>query len=452
MAEAFSAAFLVSVEAALAWALASAPRRVRDARLAAPLAGSLAAGVALGVASSLLAAARGVTPADMAIPLARVRPLAALALLGAVLAARRSGGAEAPSRLPRGVAEAALAGGLLFCFPEAVALGTALRDLAVLAGGWRGIALAALAGSAAAAALGAALARMGARAAPAGLAPAAALAGIFALKLGGIAASAVGLPGLAAGFTAAAAGMVHDGLHLAFVLLQLPDHPFLRDEVYQLILLALDPLPHAVLAAAALALPLALAWRARARQPPPAPAPGLRLPEQRVFRAALRRRARLDGAAFAASIALVALAVASAHARSDEPYEPAPEPVVDDGRGFVVVPLGGLAGGADDGRMHKYVWSYGGHAVTFFTVRGPGGALVAALDACEVCAPKGYAQLGRGYVLCKHCKTPIPVGAVGRAGGCNPIPLPSARVRGSVLRIRAAELREQHERAVRGKG
>lgn len=449
MGEAFTAAFLVSAEAALACALACAPRRVREARLAGPLAASLAAGIAVGVATALLAAARGVAAADVAIPLARVRHLAALALLAAVIAARKG---RAEGRLPRGVAEAALAGGVLFTLPEAVGLGAALRDLAVLAGGWRGVALAAAAGIAAAAALGAGLTWLGARAAPAGVAPAAALAALFALKLAGIAASAVALPALAAGFIAAAAGAVHDGLHLAFVLLQLPDHPFLRDEVYQLILALLDPLPHALLAGAALCLPLAIAWRARATERPPPPAAGLRPPEQRVARAGLRQRTRLDAAAFAASIAAVALAVASAQARGDAPYEPLPEPVVDDGRGSVLVPLGGLAGGAEDARMRKYVWSSGGHAVTFFTVRGPGGALLAALDACEVCQPKGYAQLGTGYVFCKHCKTPIPAATVGRGGGCNPIPLPSARVRGSVLRISASELREQHERAQRGKG
>jgi FtrD-like iron-sulfur protein len=453
MAEAFTAAFLVSAEAALAWALAAAPRRVRRARLAGPLAGSLAAGLLVGVATAVAAAGRGLPAADLLAPLGRLRHLAALALLGAVVASSRAGAApESAARPPRGAAELALVGGLLWGLPEAAALGGTLRDLAVLAGGWLGVALAALGGAAAAAALGAGLGRLAARFAPAGLAPSAALAALFALKLAGMGAAAVGLPSLAAGFTAAAARAVHDGLHLGFVLLELPDHPYLRDEVYQLILLLLEPLPHAVLAAAALALPLAIAWRARARRPPPAPSPELRPPERRLLRAALRRAARLDGAAFAASTAAVALAVLSAQAHGDEPYEPVPEPVVDDGRGSVLVPIRGLAGGADDGRMHKYVWSSAGHAVTFFTVRKPNGALAVALDACEICQPKGYAQLGASHVFCKYCKTPIPAATVGQGGGCNPVPLPSARLTGSVLRIPVSELRAQHERVTRGKG
>jgi hypothetical protein len=450
MGEAFTAAFLVSLEAALAWALAAAPPRVRRARLAAPLAGSLAAGLAVGVATAGLAAARGVPAADLALPLARVRPLAALALLAASIAARRARPGDDGAPLPRGAVDALLAAGLAFALPEAVALGGALRDLAVLAGRWRGVALAAAGGAAAAAAIGAVAGRAGARLLPFGLGPAAAFAALFGLKLAGIGAAAVGLPPLAAAFTAAATRLVHDGLHLAFVLLQLPDHPYLRDEAYQLILLALDPLPHAALAAAALAIPLALAWRARAARPAPE-APGARPPERRALRASARRAARADGAAFAASVLCVVVSVGAARARGDAPYDPAPEPVVDDGAGSVLVPLRGAAGGADDARMHKYVWSSGGHAVTFFTVRKPGGALAVALDACEVCRPKGYAQLGAAYVFCKYCRTPIPVGTVGNAGGCNPVPLPSARVLGPVLRISAAELRAQWERAGRGK-
>lgn len=98
--------------------------------------------------------------------------------------------------------------------------------------------------------------------------------------------------------------------------------------------------------------------------------------------------------------------------------------------------------------MKKYVWSYAGHVVPFFTVRRPDGSLAVALDLCEICQPKGYAQLGAGHVFCKYCKTPIPVATVGEPGGCNPIPLPAARVQGSALRIPTAELRARYERAL----
>jgi uncharacterized membrane protein len=83
--------------------------------------------------------------------------------------------------------------------------------------------------------------------------------------------------------------------------------------------------------------------------------------------------------------------------------------------------------------MRKWVYSAGAHAVTFFTIRRPDGAVVAALDVCDICQPKGYAQMGAGYVFCKYCKTPIPSSTVGQPGGCNPIPLPEAAMDGGML-------------------
>jgi uncharacterized membrane protein len=90
--------------------------------------------------------------------------------------------------------------------------------------------------------------------------------------------------------------------------------------------------------------------------------------------------------------------------------------------------------------MRKYVWSYAGHLVPFFTVRRPDGSLAVALDLCEICQPKGYAQMGRGYVFCKYCKTPIPADTVGQPGGCNPVPLPEAAAKGSLLVVPRAAL------------
>ncbi len=112
---------------------------------------------------------------------------------------------------------------------------------------------------------------------------------------------------------------------------------------------------------------------------------------------------------------------------------------MDDGAGSVVVPLGGPLAGAGE-RMRKWVYSAGGHAVVFFTVRRSDGSLAAALDLCEICQPKGYSQMGPGYVFCNYCKAPIPAGTVGQPGGCNPIPLPGAVLSGSVLLVPREEL------------
>ncbi len=448
MHEAFVATFLVAGEAAIAFALAGPLLRAAGLeRARRPLAVSLGFGLALAAVTMAAAEARGVPAADLAVLAARFRQLYALALAVMALLLRASeGGTAGPARPARPVRRAAaelalLAFGLLWAAPEGAALGSALRELAVLRRAVVPISLGAALGALAATALGtaltAALRRVGATAA---LPPSAALALLFALKLSGPAAAAVDATPLAASLTAAVSRLLHDAMHMGFVFLQIPDHPFLRDGAYQLILVFFDPLPHAALAAVLLALPLAAAWVSFARRPAPPMAEGVRLPERRLVRATFLRRGRVAGVAFAAAIALAMGAVGAAHARNDELYEPVPEPAVDDGHGWVVVPLqtGPRPPGGE--RMRKWIYTGGGHAVTFMAVRRPDGVLAIALDLCDICQPKGYAQLGTGYVFCKYCKTPIPAGAVGQRGGCNPIPLPAAIVDGALLRIPVADL------------
>ena len=448
MGDAFRSSLLVAVDAALAAALIWAAARARAPRLAWPLAASVAVGLLAGLVISAVAAARGLGASDLALPLLRLRHLHALAILGgAFLLRRHEDGSASGAR--RSLAEwLALSLGLGMALPSAVALGGLLRDQAVLAGAWRGVAAASALGVVAGGAAGLGAARLAARLGVGRALPlSAVLALLFALEMVGVGASGAQLPPLGQGLTSVAGRIVHDGLHVAFVFLQLPDHPYLRDGVYQAILLLLDPVPHAIATALLAGAPIALAWRAFARLPRAAPPPDTRPPQRRIAAAAQRRRGRLAGLAFALALCGVFAAVAGAQASATDLYDPLPEPVADDGRGTVIVPLGGPMGGSD-GRMRKYAWSYGGRVVTFFTVRRPDGSLVAALDLCEVCQPKGYAQLGRRYVFCKYCRTPIPVETVGVAGGCNPVPLPFARVRGAVLAIPAAELRARFERAL----
>jgi hypothetical protein len=433
--DALLAALAVAFEPALAGALAWAVARTIRPRLAPALAAAPLAGLLAGVAAGALAAARGASPADLAVPLSRLRQLVVLALLAGAFLARRP---RAPRWWAGGAIDAALLGlAALLAVGEGAGLAALLRDQATLAGGSRAIALGAAGGLAAAAAAGAVVAAVLARAgAGGGVSAAAALALVAALKLAGPAAHAAQLTSVAVALTGVVGRMIHDGLHLAFVALQLPDHPFLREPVYQLILAFLDPLPHAIVAAVVLAAPLAAAWAADLRRSSPALPPDTRRPEARLARAAFRRRALATSAAFAVAVLVTGGAVIAAHARAGALYDPVPEPVVDDGRGAVVVPL--ERGG--DTRLRKWVWTGGGPAVTFFAVRRTDGSLAVALDLCEICQPKGYAQLGPGYVFCKHCSTPIPLGTVGQPGGCNPIPLASARVDAGVLRISTDEL------------
>jgi len=305
----------------------------------------------------------------------------------------------------------------------------------VLRGAVAPIALAAAGGLLAAALLGGAAATAWSRAGVGRhLGPAGVLSLPLGLELVGIAATAVGAHTLPLAVTGGISRAVHDAVHLVFVMLQVPDHAYLEDWAYQLILEFLEPAVHAALAALVVAAPLGAAWRAFARRPPPAIPAGARAPARRGVRARFLRASRLGALPFAAAILLSSAAIWSARVQGDELYDPLPEPVVDDGAGRVVVPLGGPLAGSGD-RMRKWVYSAGGRAIVFFTVRRPDGTLAAALDLCEICQPKGYSQMGTGYVFCNYCKTPIPSGTVGQPGGCNPIPIPGAVLSGSTLLV-----------------
>lgn len=438
MGEALSIAFCVGLEGAIAAALVAAlvaggPLR----RLAVPFAAAVAAGLAAGCALGLRALSRGLAPAELAPLLQRTEGLYAVALAALVLLARGRSAEELAASRWRATAETlALAAGVLVLLPEGGALPARLRDLALLAEAPRAVVAGAAAGLALAAAAGAGAAWLWARAGAARLlSPASVVALLLALELAGIAARAVDAHTLPLALAGWASRSVHDAVHLGFVAFQVPDHAYLEGWAYQVILVFLEPWVHAALAAVAAAAPVAVAARAAWRRPA-APVPdGARPPARRAARAASLRARRLAAVPFAAALLVSTAAIWATASRGEELYDPVPQPVVDDGAGTIVVPLSGPLAGPD-ARMRKWVYSApDGRAVTFFTIPRPDGTIAAALDLCEVCQPKGYAQLGAGYVFCKHCKTPIPVGTVGQPGGCNPIPIPGAEVRGGVLLV-----------------
>jgi hypothetical protein len=443
MPPALSTTFLVALDGAVAWALAALLLRPAGARrLVIPFAASLAAGLGVGAVAFFAARARGLALADVAPVARRLLHLGGFALLAGALALRRSPTARLlATPACRGVAEAVLlAGGLLFLLPQGVFLASTLRDEAILRGAATPVLLAAAAGAGFAVALGAFLAWAWARAGlDRAVTPSSFLALLFALALAGVGPTALGAHTLPAALSGAVGRAIHDGVHLAFVTFQVPDHPFLRDGAYQAVLFAFAPSTHALASIVVLGVPLALALAAFLRRPAPGVAPAARAPDRRLARAAHLRESRLGATAFALSAVVLVAAIRAESVRADALYDPLPEPAVDDGEGQVIVPLAAPLGGGDD-RMRKFTYTADGRAVTFFVVRRGDGELVAALDLCDICQPKGYAQMGRDYVFCKYCKTPIPVSTVGQPGGCNPIPLPGARVKGSLLVIPRAEL------------
>lgn len=135
------------------------------------------------------------------------------------------------------------------------------------------------------------------------------------------------------------------------------------------------------------------------------------------------------------AVSIVLLHAANLAVRSD--YEPEPVPVVEEGD-FVHIPLVDVIGDISDGKMRKYLVSSGGKSYRIIVMMRPDGEVVATLDACEVCPPRGYIQRA-DHVICKYCNTPIPTQSLGQPGGCNPIPL-RYNVEGDILIIKKEDI------------
>ena len=64
-----------------------------------------------------------------------------------------------------------------------------------------------------------------------------------------------------------------------------------------------------------------------------------------------------------------------------------------------------------------------------------------AFDSCQICGARGYIQQGP-HVVCLACAADINPSTIGRAGGCNPLPL-AFRREGDRLLIRIDDLEAQ---------
>ena len=125
-------------------------------------------------------------------------------------------------------------------------------------------------------------------------------------------------------------------------------------------------------------------------------------------------------------VALVALAAAAYQSSfpSVEYWDPKPLAVTATPAGDILIPKKGEVD-LEDGKLHKYLYKLGGNEVRFFVLMTPDGKLTVDLDACAICKPDGYGQ-AEGTVICYYCKTLIPLDTVGKPGGCNPVPVPFA--------------------------
>jgi uncharacterized membrane protein len=106
--------------------------------------------------------------------------------------------------------------------------------------------------------------------------------------------------------------------------------------------------------------------------------------------------------------------------------------------GLIRIPLHDV----NDGVLHRYVVK--GTSVRFIVLKLEGNAIATAFDACEICGSQGYTQEG-GAVVCLNCSADINSASLGRAGGCNPVPLHS-RLEGDSLLIQESSLLKEQKR------
>jgi len=79
----------------------------------------------------------------------------------------------------------------------------------------------------------------------------------------------------------------------------------------------------------------------------------------------------------------------------------------------------------DDGNLHRFSWvASDGKEVRFFIIRlGPHQKKYGVVfDSCMLCGDAGYVKLNND-VICLACGVHIFIPSIGRAGGCNPIPI-----------------------------
>jgi uncharacterized membrane protein/YHS domain-containing protein len=94
-----------------------------------------------------------------------------------------------------------------------------------------------------------------------------------------------------------------------------------------------------------------------------------------------------------------------------------------------------------DGKLHRYAYvTDDGHVVRFFLInRSRGQAKIGVVyDACMLCGDMGYLQ-EKNEVICLACNVRIFVPSIGKAGGCNPIPL-THEVEGEQIVVSVEEL------------
>lgn len=242
---------------------------------------------------------------------------------------------------------------------------------------------------------------------------------------------------------------IHDLLHIFFVIFQLPDHPYFNVNIYRFILLAADKKIMLIATAFMFFSGMGIFFYynefKRFILPSEHGMTVLGQPvERRIIRKKFLREKQLKLLFLFSSFLLVFISFEKAFFFEEKIFEPNPMPVVEK-YGEIFAPLSDPFSSIENGMIRKFVFNYKGRNIVFFAIKRNDGKIIACLDLCEICEPAGYSQISKSHLLCKYCKTPIPITTVGVAGGCNPIPIKS-RIMNSSLVISIADILEKLEK------
>ena len=138
---------------------------------------------------------------------------------------------------------------------------------------------------------------------------------------------------------------------------------------------------------------------------------------------------------------LVFLTVSVLHAYVNRPIVlTPPQPYQEEGN-KIVIPLSDV----DDGRLHRFSYSFEDHDIRFLVVRKPqGNAYGLGLDACDICGVAGYYERNH-EVICKRCDVVMNKATIGFKGGCNPVPFPY-EIKDATIYIDKADLQAEKNR------
>ncbi|MGE5893514.1 MAG: Fe-S-containing protein [bacterium] len=218
--------------------------------------------------------------------------------------------------------------------------------------------------------------------------------------------------------------LVHDVVHQAFVILIVPDHPILSTTTWNFIGILFGRTAGLWLSLVLLVVPLFIFLRKHFTAAISVPGEVKGKAVRRKFVKAIKDDRVLKSLPILVfMIFIVSIWFIERGEGGAKLYKPEPVPVSAE-QGKVVIPINSPVGDLRDGMMHKYSLTLGADTVRILIMQKKDGRLAVCLDACEICAPDGYAQAPE-HVICIYCNTPIPIETLGKPGGCNPIPLPA---------------------------